>query len=142
VELAAFRDGGNVRVRLEDLDVRVGLDVARLHFACLVDAEVQCLGRVDVHLQRHLLEVQDDVGGVLDHARDRRELVEHAVDLDRGDRRAFNRRQQHAPERIADGGAEAALEGLRVEPTEPIRERLALEFQPLRTLKTFPQHCV
>ena len=28
-ELAALGDGGDVRVRLEDLDVGVGLDVAR-----------------------------------------------------------------------------------------------------------------
>ena len=47
----------------------------------LVDAQVQRLGRVDVHLERNLLQVEDDVGRVLDHARDRRELVQHAVDL-------------------------------------------------------------
>ena len=111
-----------------------------LHLAGLVDAQVQRLGRVDVHLQRNLLQVQDDVGRVLDHARDRRELVEHAVNLDRRDRRALNRGQQHAPQRVADRRAETALERLRVKPAEPIRERLALELQPLRPLKTFPQH--
>ena len=103
VQLAALGDGRDVRVRLEDLDVGVGLDVARLDLARLVDAQVQRLGGVDVHLQRNLLQVQDDVGRVLDDARDRRELVQHAVDLDRRDRRAFNRRQQHAPQGVADG---------------------------------------
>jgi len=34
-----------------------------------------------VELQRDLLQVEDDVRGILDHARDRRELVLHAVDL-------------------------------------------------------------
>ena len=106
----------------------------------LVDPQVERLGGVDVHLQRNLLQVQDDVGRVLDHAGDRRELVQHAVDLDRRDRRAFNRRQQHAPQGVADGRAEPALERLRVEPSEPIRERLALELQPLGPLKTFPEH--
>ena len=70
----------------------------------------------------------------------RRELVQHAVDLDRRDRRALDRRQQHAPQRVADGRAEAALERLRVEPPEPIGQRLALELEPLRPLKTFPEH--
>ena len=95
---------------------------------------------VGVQLERDLLQVEDDVGRILDHARDRRELVQHAVDLDRGDRRAFDRREQHAPQRVADRRAEAALERLRVEPAEPIGEGLALEFEPLGPLKTFPQH--
>ena len=103
-------------------------------------AEVERLGRVDVHLQRNLLQVEDDVGRILDHAGDRRELVQHAVDLDRRDRRALDRGQQHAPQRVADGRAEPALERLRVEAAEPIRQRLALELQPLGPLKTFPEH--
>ena len=110
------------------------------HFAGLVDPKRQRLGVVAVQLQRNLLEVQDDVGRVLDHARNRRELVQHAVDLHRGDRRAFNRRQQHAAQRVADGGAEAALERLRVEAAESIGERFAFELEALGALKTFPQH--
>ena len=140
VELAALGHGRDVRVRLENLDVAVGLDVARPHLAGLVDAQRQRLGVVDVQLQRNLLQVEDDVGRVLDHAGNRRELVEHAVDLDRGDRRALNRGEQHAPQRVADRRAEAALERLGVEPAEPIGQCLALELEPLGSLKTFPQH--
>src|SRR4029078_5482168 len=121
-ELAALGDGGDVGIRLEDLDVGVALDVAGAHFAGLVGAEVQRLRVVDVQLQRNLLQVEDDVGRILDDAGDRRELVQHAVDLHRGDGRAFNRGEQHAPQGVADGGAEAALEGLRLEASEPIRE--------------------
>jgi hypothetical protein len=55
---------------------------------------------------------------------------------------ALNRGEQHAPQRVADGGAEAALERLRVEPAEPIGERLAFELEPLGSLKTFPEHFV
>jgi hypothetical protein len=40
--------------------------------------------------------------------------------LDGGDGGAFDRRQEHAPQRVADGGAEPALERLRVEAAEPI----------------------
>ena len=118
------------------------LDVARAHLAGLVDAECQRLGVIDVQLQRDLLQVEDDVGRVLDHAGNRRELVQHAVDLHRGDRRALNRGQQHAAQRVADRRAETALERLRVEPAEPVGERLALELQPLGSLKTFPEHGV
>jgi hypothetical protein len=38
--------------------------------------------------------------------------VEHAVDLDVGDGRAGDRRQQYAPQRVAKRDAEAALERL------------------------------
>jgi hypothetical protein len=47
---------------------RIRLDVAGAHFAGLVDAQVERLGRVGVHLERDLLQVEDDVGRVLDHA--------------------------------------------------------------------------
>ena len=89
-----------------------------------------------MELHRDLLQVEDDVGRILDDARDRRELVEHAVDLHGRDGRAFDRREQHAPQRVADRGAETALEGLRVEPAEPVRQSFALNFEPLGTLKT------
>ena len=124
-QLAALRHRRDVRIGFENLDVPVRLDVAAAHFAGLFDLQRERLDAVGVQLQRNLLQVEDDVGRVLDHAGNRRELVEHAVDLDRGDRRAFNRREQHAPQRVADGGAEAPLERLRVEPAEPIGEGLA-----------------
>ena len=38
------------------------------------------------------------------------ELVQHVLDLDRGDRRALQRRQQHAAQRVAERQAEAALQ--------------------------------
>ena len=94
-----------------------------------------------MHLEGNLLEVQDDVRRVFDDAGNRRELVQHAVDLDGRDRRAFNRRQQHAPQRVANRRPESAFERLRVEAPEPIRQCFPLELQPLRPLKTFPEHC-
>ena len=74
--------------------------------------EVHALGRVAVQAQRQRLEVEDDVGDVLAHAGDGRELVQHAVDLRGGDRGALQRGQQHAAQRVAERHAEAALERL------------------------------
>ncbi len=131
---------GDVRLGLEDLDTLVHLDVLGAHDARLLHAEIERAALLRVHLERDLLEVEDDVGGILHHARNRRELVQHAVDLHGGDGGAFNRRQQHATQRVADGGAEAALERLRVEPAEPVRQGLALELEPLGSLKSSPEH--
>src|SRR5688572_11913764 len=89
----------------------------------------------------NLLEVQNDVGRVFDHAGDRGELVEHAVDLHRGDRGPFDRGEQHAPHGVTDRCAETPFERLRIETAEPVVEGLALEFEPLGPLKTFPEHC-
>ena len=66
------------------------------------------------------------------------EFVQHAVDLHGGNRRAFDRRQQHAAQGVADGRAEAALERLRVEAAEAIGQGLAFEVKALGALKTFP----
>ena len=53
-------------------------------------------------LQQHALQIEDDVRHVLRDARNRRELVAHALDLDRADRAALDGRKQHAAERIPD----------------------------------------
>src|SRR6478609_6687040 len=58
------------------------------------------------------LDVEDHLGDVLLHARNGRELVEHAVDADGGDRRARDAREQGATEGVAERVAEAGLERL------------------------------
>jgi hypothetical protein len=62
------------------------------------------------------LDVQDEVGDVLLDPGDGGELVQHAVDPDAGDGRAGDRGQQRAPQRVAEGVAEAGLERLDDEP--------------------------
>ena len=81
-------------------------------FAGAVGAQAHALRPVAVHAQPDALDVEHDVGHVLEHARQRGEFVQHALDLDRGDRRALQRGQQHAAQRIAERQAEAALERL------------------------------
>jgi hypothetical protein len=68
--------------------------------------------------------------------------VKHSVDLDRGNRGAFNRRQQYAAQGVANRRAEPTFERLGVKPAEPIGKGVALAFEPLGTLKTFPEHRV
>jgi hypothetical protein len=65
-----------------------------------------------LHDQGDFLDVEDDVGHVLPHPGDGGELMQHAVDLHRGDRRTLERRQKHAPQRVAQRHPEAALERL------------------------------
>ena len=60
----------------------------------------------------HPLQVEHDVGHVFDHAGQRGEFVLRAGDFDRGDGGAFERGEQHAAERIADGVAVAGFKGL------------------------------
>src|SRR6185436_13400818 len=91
-----------------EVDV-VGRDVHRLtHGAVALDARLDRLRRV--HADAHALEVQHDVGHVLDDARDRGELVEHALDLHGRDGGALEARQEDAADRIADRDSESALQ--------------------------------
>jgi hypothetical protein len=59
-----------------------------------------------------VLEIEDDLRDVLDHARDRGELVQVAVDLDRGHCCTWDGRQERTPDRVAQRVAEAGLERL------------------------------
>ena len=140
VELAAFADGGDVHVLVENFDVAIGLDHPRGDYPGLVGAQINGLGTIAVQLERNLLEVEDDVSGVFNHALYGLELVQHALNLDRGDGSALDRGQQHAPQRIADRSAESALERLRLKAAEPVGKCLGLGGQSFGFLKTFPKH--
>ena len=89
-------------VRVQDLEAVDELDVARVDGpgALLVDADRVRLGLG--RLEDDFLQVEDDVGHVLDDVADGRELVERALDADRRDGRALERREKHATERVAD----------------------------------------
>jgi len=80
-----------------------------------------------VQLHDELLEREHDLHDVFLDARNRRELVKHVLDVHAGDGRTGNRRQQNAPERIAEGDAESSLERLDHELAVRARD-LGLEF--------------
>ncbi len=140
VELAAFADGADVDVLVENLDVGVSLDHAGGDDARLVRMQVERLRAVAVELERNLLQVEDDVGRILDDAGDRLELVQHALDLDGGDGRALDGREQRAAQRVADRGAEAALKRLRGELAVLVGQCFGVDGETLGFLKTSPKH--
>ena len=123
---------------VEDLELRVVLEGVGGHAALRLDVERERPRSVVVQADREALEVEDDVRDVFDDARDGRELVLDALDLHRGDRGALDRREEDAPERVADRRAPAALERLRREAA--VVALLFIDLETVRTLKTLPQH--
>src|SRR5690606_17039110 len=110
VELGVLGQVRDHVVGVEHLDVVVGLDVGRGDHARPALAQGQGGALAGAHADRHVLEVQQDLEHVFLQALDRAVLVQHAVDLDLGDRIAGDRGQQHAPQRVAEGMAVATLE--------------------------------
>jgi hypothetical protein len=132
-------ESGDVHLGVEDLDLRIGGDLGGAHLAA---------GGVDRHDLRvfavqpdgDLFQVEDDVGDVLDHPGNRGEFVQHPLDVDRGDRGAFDRRQQAAPESVADGRRKTPLERLRSKAPVSRGESFRIDFNALGALKAFPKH--
>ena len=131
-DLGALVERAEHEVGVEHHDVADGLDVARDHGAGARLLHHHALGAFALHLDGDVLDVEHDVGHVLAHAGDRRELVQHAVDVHRLHRRALQRRQQNAPQRIAERHAEAALERLGDQ-----RRRAASRSEPSDTCSLF-----
>src|ERR1700679_297852 len=140
LELAALGDSGNVNVLVENLNVAVGFNHARGDDAGLIGAQIERLRTFARQLKGNLLEVQDDVGCILNDAGDGLELMQHAFNANSCYSSAFNRAQQRATQRIADGGTKAALKGLGAELAIGFGERLGIDCQALRFLKSSPKH--
>jgi hypothetical protein len=138
-QVAVTVQRGDVQVLVQHLDLGVHLEVPGAHLALAAHLEHALLRAVAEQLQPHLLQIENDLGDVLDHARQRRELVQHALDAHRRDRRALQRRQQHPPQRVAERGAEAALERVEREPAIAVGVRGVCD-QTLRHLEILPLH--
>jgi hypothetical protein len=108
--------GGDVEIGVEDLDVGADLQVLGGHLGRAAHVEAHGDGLVAVADDDEVLQVEDDVGDVLDDPTDGVELMQRLVEADLGDGGAGDRRQQDAAERVADGVAEAGLEGADDEP--------------------------
>jgi hypothetical protein len=66
--------------------------------------------------------------------------MQHAFNLHGGYGRAFNRRQQHAPEGVANGGAESTLKGLGVKTAVFVGKCLGIGGKTLGLLETSPEN--
>src|SRR3954471_4909351 len=113
LQLAVVGEARDLELRVEDLEVCGRLDVAGGDDpgAALREPDLH-LGRCAVQAADQVLELEDDVGDVLTHARKRGELVRDSLDLHRGDGGALQRGEQHAAQRVAERVAEAAIERL------------------------------
>src|SRR5262245_36018339 len=98
--------------RVNDLDVRVVLDIGRFDHALLVTVDADRSRLVRVVFYDQGLDVQDDVRDVLDDARDGADFVLDALDLDPADAAPLQAREEHAAQAVANGDAEPALERL------------------------------
>src|SRR6478736_5742033 len=68
--------------------------------------------------------------------------MQHAFNLYGGYSRAFNRRQQHAPQGVANGGAESTLKGLSVKAAVFVSQCLGIGGKTLGILETSPENHV
>src|SRR5271170_7222949 len=136
IALAAHHGEFDAKIRalVERANLQTGVqdvNVARGDGARPAALENEALDAVALHLDRDVLDVEHDVDDVLADAGDRRKLVQHAVDVDRCDRGALKRRQQHATQRIAERLAKAALQRLRDHGGDAPRIVALLDFELL-----------
>ena len=141
VERRAFVEMADHQVLVHDLDVARDGDVAGLDGSGAGRRQLESLGAFALHADGELLDVQDDVGDVFTHTGQRRELVQHVLDLDRGDRRALERRQENAAKRVAQRQAEATLQRFGNERRLPLAIA-ALLFERVGLLQFLPVLCV
>src|SRR5699024_12190110 len=99
-------------------------DVGSGDAAGLLAAEVHHGRLIVLRGDDEVRDVEDDLGDVLLDAGDGAELVQHAVDADRGDRGAGDGGQQRTTQGVAEGVAETRLERLDDEPGAVLRHDL------------------
>jgi hypothetical protein len=108
------QDALALAARLMDSNEKSGKQVTPGNVAYYTVGHVRS-GRGVEDLDREVLDVEQDLGGVFHHARNGRELVQHALDGHEGDGRPRDGGQQHAPERVAQRSAVAPLQRLNYE---------------------------
>ena len=125
-------------VGIDDLDRFIVKDVSRRDDALAVAVDPNRPHRFGVVLHDEQLDVQHQVGDVVDHAGNRRKLVMNPVNLDLGDRAAFQAREQDPAQAVTDGVAEATLERLDVELAEGVGQRFAIADDPAGQFESTP----
>ena len=92
-------------------------DVTGREAVLAIHIDAHALGAAVLQLaaEAHLLEVEDDLGDVLNDAFDRAELVFDAIDAETGDGEALQAAQQDAAQAVADGNAVTGLQRAELE---------------------------
>jgi hypothetical protein len=111
LEFLLLVERANVLGGIDQLDVLVELDVGGGDFAVFVGREQEDLRIAGVGLEEDFLEIQDDVGDVLNDTFDGGKFVHRAINFDGRDGSAFQGGQEHAAEGVADGVAVTGFKG-------------------------------
>ena len=112
LDASVIIEGGDVQVGVVDRHTGRRVDVGSSDLAGTGLAQVHGDGLVLLGGQDELLEIEDDLGDVLDDSLDGGELVLDALDLDARHRRARDGRQQGATQGVSDGVTKTGLQGL------------------------------
>ena len=137
LELALGIQGCDLKVGVVHLDSSGRLDVSGSDGSGTLLAQVHDDRLVVIGGDHELLEVQDDLSGVLGNALDGAELVQHTVDPDAGNGSAGDRGQQGAAHRVAECVPETGLEGFEDEARAELADWLLAEDRALTD-----EHCV
>src|SRR5829696_5641190 len=133
LEPALRRQVRDLEVGVQDLEVGRRLDVGGRDRPLAPRRQPHLdLGRLAVQDADELLQVEDDVGYVLANARQGRELVRDAFDLDRRHGGALQRGEQHAAQRVPERVAEAAVERLDGEDAVVLLDLLVRDLRELK----------
>ena len=97
LQVGILVEGGNVHVRIQNLDLRIGDDVAGRQDAGAYAADRHGLRLLGIHARRQTLQVQQNLRHILGYTGNRGKLVKHTVNFDRADRHARQHAQQNAP---------------------------------------------
>ena len=103
---------GEMQLGVDDLEIRGDLEVTRRDLAGALCVERDGAGAVAQGPEADLLDVEEELGRVLLHAGDGRELVLHLVDAHGDDGGAFERAEEDAAERVAHRRPVARVERL------------------------------
>src|SRR5262249_20850589 len=132
--------GGDDVFRIDDLHRLVGDDVLGADHAALVAVDANGARLLAGVLHHQALDVEDDVGDVLDPAGDGGDFVLHALDLDLGNGAALKAGQQDTAQAVADRHAEAALERFGAEFAVGVGKRVAFADHAVGQLQATPSN--
>ena len=136
LEFFLLVERADVLFGIDQFHILVQLDVAGGNFAFFVRGEKESLRVAAVGLEKNLLEVQHQIGDILDDSVHGGKFVLRAIHFDGSDGRALEGGEQNAAERIADGVTVTGFKGLGEKLRVRIRGGGVLAGQPFRHFKT------